>query len=165
MRHCTESGTVFIGGKNMYRFVIFIDGENISWKTYEFIISAVKALGEIFEKRVYIYGNWSEPTMKGWEKNLDKYQAIPVSTFRKGKNATDASILMEATEMDILNKEINAFCIVSSDAIYQHLAHRLRTHGKYVLGIGEEKSPDKWRESCSDFKTLSATRDIKPHCE
>jgi cold shock CspA family protein len=134
------------------KFAVFVDGENISWRVYEDVISAVEICGEIIEKR--IYGDWSEPNMKNWKKELDKNPAIPIQVFRNGKNATDFHIMMDAIEIATLNKEINAFCIASSDVDYKYLSQRLRSHGKYVLGVGENKSSDKWCESCDYFVKL-----------
>jgi cold shock CspA family protein len=137
------------------KFVVFIDGENISWRIYEDVISTVKNRGEILEKR--IYGNWDGSNMIGWRKELDKNPAITIQVPHNGMdamNATDCHIMMEAAVASALSKEIIAFCIVSSDADYQCLSRHLRAHGKYVLGIGEKKSSNKWRDSCDDFVEL-----------
>jgi hypothetical protein len=58
---------------------------------------------------------------------------------------------MDAIELAIQNKDINAFCIVSIDADYYSLALRLRENGKYVLGIGKENSKLIWQNSCNEF--------------
>jgi uncharacterized protein YfbU (UPF0304 family) len=58
---------------------------------------------------------------------------------------------MDAIELVLLNKDINAFCIVSTDADYYSLALRLRENGKYVLGIGKEESKTIWQNSCDEF--------------
>jgi hypothetical protein len=136
------------------KFVILIDGENFSWRFYEAVILAVKVFGEILEIR--IYGDWSEPSMKGWKKILDINPAMLVQVFRDGDNTTDHYIMMEAARIMEARKEINAFCIASSDAIFKNISRYLQSDGKYVLGIGESKSPDIWRKSCNYFMILNS---------
>jgi cold shock CspA family protein len=140
------------------KFVVFVDGDNVSWRMYEDIISAVKNCGEIGEKRVY--GDWNR-NMIGWREVLEKSPAMQIQVYHNGINAADFHISMDAAVMAASNKEINAFCIASSDEDYQHLSHRLRAHGKYVLGIGENKSSIKWRDSCDDFVELTVINNDK----
>lgn len=45
----------------------------------------------------------------------------------------------------------DAFVIVCSDADYTPLAIRLRETGAYIFGIGEDKTPDAFRNSCDNF--------------
>jgi hypothetical protein len=54
--------------------------------------------------------------------------------------------------MDILHsKNIEGFCIVSSDSDYTGLAKRIREEGLYVMGIGEKKTPEAFVKSCEVF--------------
>jgi hypothetical protein len=54
----------------------------------------------------------------------------------------------------LLNVNINAFCIVSTDEDFYGLAHRLRENGKYVLGMGKEQSSIVWQDACDKFVKL-----------
>ena len=108
--------------------------------------------GEILVKRVY--GDWTTPNMNMWKEVLIKEPATPCQQFRFGKNATDTRIIMDAIELMFHNANINAFCIVSTDADFYGLALRLRENGKYVLGIGKEISKSIWQESCDKFIKL-----------
>ena len=57
--------------------------------------------------------------------------------------------------MDILyTGDVDAFCLVSSDSDFTRLAARLREAGKYVLGIGERKTPQALRSACNAFKLI-----------
>lgn len=54
--------------------------------------------------------------------------------------------------MDILHGgDCDGFCIVSSDSDFTRLATRLRESGKYVIGIGEQKTPQPFIVSCDKF--------------
>ena len=133
------------------RFAVFIDGDNISWKEYETVLSLVKNYGEIAEMRVY--GDWTQSYMNGWKEILERNPAFLYQAFR-GKDATDYRIIMDAVEMAIQNPPINAFCIASSDAGYRYLVYNLRSRGKYTLGIGKKLASPEWREACDDFRLL-----------
>ena len=132
------------------RYAVFIDGDNISSDYLDAIMSEiVKDNDDILIKRVY--GDWTTPNMNSWK---DKVLNSPIRVFqqfRNGPNATDNTIIMDAIELGIQNKDINAFCIVSIDADYYSLALRLRENGKYVLGIGKENSKIIWQNSCNEF--------------
>ena len=57
--------------------------------------------------------------------------------------------------MDILyTKDIDIFCLVTSDSDFTRLAMRLREEGKFVIGMGESKTPKPFVKSCDQFKYL-----------
>jgi uncharacterized protein (TIGR00288 family) len=132
------------------KYAVFIDGDNISSDYLDVLMTEItKDNDEILVKR--IYGDWTTSNMNSWK---DKIQDSPIRVFqqfRNGPNATDNSIIMDAIELVIQNKDINAFCIVSADADYYSLALRLRENGKYVIGIGKESSKIIWQNSCDKF--------------
>jgi len=134
------------------KYAVFIDGDNISSQYLDSIFTEISKDGSILIKR--IYGDWTTTNMNSWK---EKVFATPIrifQQFRFGPNATDNSIIMDAIEMINLNKDINSFCIVSTDSDYYSLALRLRENGKYVLGIGKENSKDIWKNSCDKFILL-----------
>ena len=54
--------------------------------------------------------------------------------------------------MDILHsKNVEGFCIVSSDSDYTGLAKRIREEGLFVMGIGQKKTPSAFVQSCEIF--------------
>jgi uncharacterized protein (TIGR00288 family) len=132
------------------KFAVFVDGDNICAKDYEPVIREIgSTYGEILIKRVY--GDWTTSNMNTWKDVLVKEPATPCQQFRSGKNATDTRIIMDVIELMIHNANINAFCIVSTDADFYGLALRLRENGKYVLGVGKEQSKPIWQEACDKF--------------
>jgi uncharacterized protein (TIGR00288 family) len=131
------------------KYAVFIDGENISSKNFDVIMAEIAKYGNILVKR--IYGDWTEPNMNSWKEKVLNTPIRTFQQFRLGDNATDNTVIMDAIELAIQNKDINAFCIVSSDGDYYSLALRLRENGKYVLGIGKENSKMIWQNSCDRF--------------
>ncbi|MGP1594971.1 MAG: NYN domain-containing protein [Treponema sp.] len=134
------------------KYVLLIDGDNISPCFLESIITEVSKEGELLIKR--LYGDWTTSNMNGWKSWLEKIPIRPVQQFRNGPNATDNTIIMDAIELANTNKSINAVCIVSTDSDYYSLALKLREYGLYVLGIGKKMAKPLWVNACNEFKYL-----------
>jgi uncharacterized protein (TIGR00288 family) len=137
------------------KFAVFVDADNICAKYYEAIMREISSTyGKILMKRVY--GDWTTPHMSKWKEILIKEPATPCQQFRSGKNATDTGIIMDAIQLMLQNNNIDAFCIVSTDADFYGLALRLRENGKYVLGVGREQAQPIWQEVCDEFVKLES---------
>jgi hypothetical protein len=90
--------------------------------------------------------------MNGWKEVINQHSFNPVQKFAytSGKNSTDSSLIIDA--MDILHsKNVDGFCIVSSDSDYTGLAKRIREDGVFVMGIGQKKTPVAFVQSCEIF--------------
>jgi hypothetical protein len=62
--------------------------------------------------------------------------------------------------MDILyTKNVDGFCIVSSDGDFTRLASRLKESGMDVIGMGENKTPRSFRAACTVFTDLELLLD------
>ena len=99
-----------------------------------------------------IYGDFTAPTSASWKKVLQKYAIKPVQQFAytTGKNATDSTLIIDA--MDLLyTRKFDGFCLITSDSDFTGLAMRLREEGLTVLGFGEKKTPDAFRNACHKF--------------
>ncbi len=132
---------------------LLIDADNAPAGKIDFIITELAKYGVVNIRRAY--GNWKNQALVGWERVLHEYAIQPVQQFDlvKGKNATDMALLIDA--MDILyTKNMEAFCLVSSDADFTPLVHRLRADGKEVIGFGGQKAPEPFVNSCSRFLYL-----------
>ena len=78
-----------------------------------------------------------------------------------GKNASDIGLIIDA--MDILyTGDVQGFCLVSSDGDFNKLATRLREAGKFVIGMGEKKTPESFRASCERFIFLDIIESEDP---
>jgi len=57
--------------------------------------------------------------------------------------------------MDILyTKNIQTFCLVSSDSDFTPLIQRIRADGKELIGFGEQKAPEPFIAGCTRFPYL-----------
>ena len=132
---------------------LLIDADNAPSSTIEFIIAELASHGVVNIRKAY--GNWKKPTLSGWEKVLHDYAIQPIQHFDliKGKNATDMALLIDA--MDILyTKDVQTFCLVSSDCDFTPLIMRLRADGKQVIGFGGKNTPEPFINSCTNFRYL-----------
>ena len=133
------------------RIAVLIDSDNISHNYVKIIFDELEEYGVPTYKR--IYGDWSKNT--GWKEKLLENSINPIQqySYTTGKNATDSIMIIDA--MDILyTKDIDIFCLVTSDSDFTRLAMRLREEGKFVIGMGESKTPKPFVKSCDQFKYL-----------
>lgn len=141
------------------QFAVLIDADNVSEKYAETIFAELEKYGFASCRR--IYGNWAKPN--GWNENtLVQYSIIPVHQFSytSGKNSTDMVMVIDA--MDILYKDkVDGFCLVTSDSDFTRLAMRLREEMKYVLGMGESKTPIALTKACNKFIHLNLIEENK----
>ncbi len=132
------------------KFAVLIDGDNAQASLLKEILAEVSKVGLITIKR--IYGDWTTTNMNSWKDSLHKYAIQPIQQFRYtiGKNATDSAMIIDA--MDLLHSnDIDGFCIVASDSDYTRLATRIREEGLFVIGVGEKKTPEAFRNACNQF--------------
>lgn len=135
------------------KFAVLIDGDNIAPKYLKVILDEVADLGVATFKR--IYSDWSDKIRSSWKQPILENSVMPVQqySYTKGKNATDSAMIIDA--MDILyTGNVDGFCLVTSDSDFTRLAARLREAGKYVVGMGESKTPQAFRSACDTFKML-----------
>lgn len=130
--------------------VVLIDADNAQVSKLKAILDEISTYGRIIVKKAF--GNWNDDNLKNWESALKRLAIKPEQQFAytRGKNATDISLTIGA--MDLLSTGIyDAFVLVSSDSDYTPLAIRLRESGVAVLGVGEKKTPEPFRNACDDF--------------
>ncbi len=135
------------------RFAVLIDADNVSDKYIRLILDELSNDGTITYKR--IYGDWTRPALGSWKSVLLDYSISPIQQYgyTTGKNATDSAMIIDA--MDILyTGNVEGFCIVSSDSDFTRLASRLREAGKFVIGMGEKKTPAPFVAACNRFTYL-----------
>lgn len=135
------------------RLAVLIDAENISTKYIKVVLDEISNYGIATYKRAY--GDWTAPVLKGWKDEVLKNSITPMQTYSytQGKNSTDSAMIIDA--MDILySGKVDGFCIVSSDSDFTRLATRLREAGMLVIGMGEKKTVEAFRTSCTTFKYL-----------
>lgn len=132
------------------RVAVLIDAENVSYKNIGGILREVARYGTPTIKR--IYGDWTSPQLNNWKQVLLEHAITPIQqySYTSGKNSSDSALIIDA--MDLLyENNVEQFCIVSSDSDFTRLVIRLRESGRYVMGIGERKTPNAFIVACDKF--------------
>lgn len=146
---------------------LLIDADNSSSRYIQRILNELANHGKVNIRKAY--GNWASSNLSGWQAIIHEHAIQPIQQYdlTKGKNATDIALSIDA--MDILyTKNIDAFCIVSSDCDFTPLVTRLLADGKTVIGFGERKTPGVFVNACSTFLFLGdeiEERLEKPVCD
>jgi uncharacterized protein (TIGR00288 family) len=136
--------------KNETNIALLIDCDNVSHKSIQGVIDELSQYGTVNIRRAY--GNWKKETLKGWEEELHPHAITPIQQFdyTRGKNATDAAMIIDA--MDLLySKQLDAFALMTSDSDFTPLAMRIKSAGLKVYGFGAQKTPEPFVNACSQF--------------
>jgi uncharacterized LabA/DUF88 family protein len=136
--------------ENPARLAVLIDADNTQPSIVEGLLAEVAKYGTAHVKRAY--GDWTGTSLKGWKDHLLAQSIQPIQQFAytRGKNATDAAMVIDA--MDLLySGRFDGFCIVSSDSDFTRLAARIRESGLTVYGFGERKTPKPFVAACDKF--------------
>lgn len=144
-------------GDNL-KLAVLIDADNAPRDCMKGVMEEVALYGTPNIKR--IYGDWTSPHMNGWKSSLLESAVTPIQQYgyTTGKNSTDSAMIIDA--MDILyTGHTDGFVLVSSDSDFTRLAMRLREAGKYVIGIGERKTPSPFIVACDKFIYIEVIRE------
>lgn len=143
------------------QLAVLIDADNASVNHLEQLMSEIAALGRASVRR--IYGDWTKPQLNSWKNALLGHSIQPIQQFgyTTGKNATDASLIIDA--MDLLyTQRFDGFCLVTSDSDYTRLAQRIREQGLLVYGFGRRHTPKPFMQACDRFTYLEMFDDKQP---
>jgi uncharacterized LabA/DUF88 family protein len=143
------------------KLAVLIDADNAQATIIEGLLAEIATFGEATVKR--IYGDFTATASAQWKKVLQTHAIKPVQQFAytTGKNATDSTLIIDA--MDLLyTRRFDGFCLVSSDSDFTGLALRIREEGLTVLGFGEQKTPDAFRNACHKFIFTEVLRPVAP---
>ena len=140
----------------MAKFAIFVDLENCGAKvpTLNSILEKVKIRGDILLGKVYGYTDRFSDLKELLLSNT--FTVVP--SLRYGiaqKNNADIQLVVDALEVAFTNPLIDSFCIVSGDSDYTPLVGRLKSMGKFVLGISRsEAASTVFINACNEFQFL-----------
>jgi hypothetical protein len=143
------------------RLAVLIDADNAQAAVIEGLLAEIARFGEATVRR--IYGDFTNQLNSSWKKVLQRYAIKPVQQFAytTGKNATDSTLIIDA--MDLLyTRKFDGFCLITSDSDFTGLAMRLREEGLMVLGFGEQKTPEAFRNACHKFVFTEVLRPAAP---
>ncbi len=132
------------------RMVVLIDADNTQLSKLEAVLNEASTYGRIIVKKAY--GNWKKPNLSKWEDTIKRLaiKAEQQFDYVSGKNTSDIAICIDA--MDLLHTGMyDAVILVSSDSDFTPLAVRLRESGMYVIGVGEKKTLESFRNACDNF--------------
>jgi uncharacterized LabA/DUF88 family protein len=132
------------------KLAVLIDADNAQSSIIKGLFDEIAKYGIASVKR--LYGDWTGPQLSNWKDTLHVYSIQPIQQFSytAKKNATDSALIIDA--MDLLyTRDLDGFCIVSSDSDYTKLCQRIRESGAFVYGFGEKKTPEAFRSSCNKF--------------
>ena len=136
--------------ENAARLAVLIDADNAQPAIVDALLAEIAKYGTAHVKRAY--GDWTTGALRGWKDQLLAQSIQPIQQFAytRGKNATDAAMVIDA--MDLLySGRFDGFCIVSSDSDFTRLAARIRESGLTVYGLGERKTPKPFVAACDKF--------------
>ncbi len=145
------------------RFAVFVDLENCGAKveTLNSILEKVKIRGDILLGKVYGYTDKFSDLKPVLLSNT--FTVVP--SLRYGisqKNNADIQLVIDALEVAYKNELIDSFCIVSGDSDYTPLVGRLKSMGKFVLGISRSEAASTiFINACNEFQFLESVRKSK----
>lgn len=134
-------------------YAVFIDLENTGGNvnTLDRVIEKVKIRGDILIGKVYGY----QECFSGLKEILLSNTFNVVPSIRYGvnqKNNLDIQLVIDALEVAYTNPLIDCFCIVSGDSDYTPLVGKLKSMGKFVLGISRsEVASNIFIKACNEF--------------
>ncbi|MBQ7865451.1 MAG: NYN domain-containing protein, partial [Clostridia bacterium] len=142
----------------MSKFAIFVDLENCGAKvaTLNSILEKVKIRGDILLGKVYGYTDRFSDLKEVLLSNT--FTVVP--SLRYGisqKNNADIQLVIDALSVAYTNDLIDSFCIVSGDSDYTPLVGKLKSMGKFVLGISRsEVASNIFINACNEFQFLES---------
>ena len=145
-------------GYHLSKFALFVDLENCGAKvaTLNSILEKVKIRGDILLGKVYGYTDRFSDLKEVLLSNT--FTVVP--SLRYGiaqKNNADILLVIDALEVAYTNELIDSFCIVSGDSDYTPLVGKLKTMGKFVLGISRSEAASTiFINACNEFQFLES---------
>jgi len=138
------------------KFALFVDLENCGAKVPTFlnVLEKVKIRGDVLLGKVYGYTD----QYAGLKEVLLSNTFTVVPSLRHGisqKNNADILLVIDALEVAYTNPLIDSFCIVSGDSDYTPLVGKLKSMGKFVLGISRSEAASTiFINACNEFQFL-----------
>ena len=156
--HRKKRDSIYTTENQNLRLAVLIDADNVPRNSLKSAMEEIAIYGTPTIKR--IYGDWTSPNIAGWKQSLLENAVTPIQQYgyTTGKNSTDSAMIIDA--MDILyGGQCDGFVLVSSDSDFTRLAIRLREAGKYVIGMGEKKTPNPFIVACDKFIYIEVLRE------
>lgn len=142
--------------KENNRVAVFIDAENISAKYADRLIEEAANYGDVIVRRVF--ADWSSSNVQAWKEVVSRHSLLAEQQFSavKGKNSSDMSLIINAMVV-LYEKDIDVFCLASSDSDFTRLVQELREREKLVVGLGLKQTAQAFVNAFSEFIYLDST--------
>lgn len=130
---------------NDTRVAVLLDGDNIS-----------KAHSASVAKLAARYGRADIMRVYSEERHLPQWRDCAPFRFvlvPGAKNSADIVMAIDAVDLSHSGKA-DTFVLCSSDSDFTHLAQFLRERGHKVIGCGEAKTTQAFRDTCHEFHVL-----------
>lgn len=129
---------------------VFIDGDNISPKDIDAILSEIYNYGNIIIKRVYL--DWTQTHSQNWLKATHEYGIEPIQcNLIRGKNSTDIKLTVDVMKILYTVPHISLFYLVTQDGDFRHIIPEIKLNNRNVNVIG--KNISKALGACCDKYT------------
>jgi uncharacterized LabA/DUF88 family protein len=139
---------IFIDYDNIEISVSDVLGKNaeVDWSV---ILETATRVGRIALRRAY--ADWAIYPDRQRELLGRGIELVHVSS-KRGKNAADIRIVMDALEMIHRGTSISHVMLISGDGDFTELVHRLRAEGKTVIGMGVSGTSAEYLvNACDEF--------------
>ena len=147
-------------------FALFVDLENCGGKKSMLmdVIERVKIRGDILIGKVYGYTDSYSDLKEILLSHLYGRALAPVRA--QPEEQLDIQLVIDALDVAYTNPLIDSFCIVSGDSDYVPLVGKLKTMGKFVLGISRsEAASGVFMNACSEFQFLESVASGKERAQ
>ena len=149
--------------KENKKVAVFIDAENISARFADRLFAEAANYGDVIIRRVF--ADWSSANVQAWKEVVNRHSLLAEQQFSavKGKNSGDISLIINAM-MVLFERDIDVFCLASSDSDFTRLVQVLREREKTVIGLGLKQTAQAFVNAFSEFIYLDseANKDSKP---
>jgi uncharacterized protein (TIGR00288 family) len=132
------------------KVAILIDAENVNSANARQVFDVMSTYGEVIIRQ--IFADWSNEAVKSWKPAISNYSIVSNQQFSfvAKKNSADIALVIQA--MNILyERNVDIFCLVSSDSDFTRLVQELRERGKTVIGMGGRNSNKTFVYAFSEF--------------
>ena len=138
----------------MNTVALFIDADNISAQYAHDIINTAQNYGTLTLKRVYT--NWTKSVAHTWKDECITHGLTTIQQFDhlSGKNSSDMAISVDVIE-SLFTKQIDVFCLATSDSDFTPICIKLQEYGKTVIGIGNKNASKSLINACHEFHYLT----------
>ncbi len=136
-----------------HRVAIFIDADNVPPRVGDALLSYARTFGRIAHAE--LFANFAGGAMAGWAGQVRQHGFVCRHIFSaSGRNAADTALTVAA--MDHLHRgAAKTYVIVTSDADLAPLAHRIRTQGAQIHGVGSQHAAKAFQQACDRFVALA----------